>query len=299
MLFHLKAIRDYVRADFNQSDIGSFIQEADIDRWVNEAYMTYSRKLMLTSEGYFEQLFPLDITAGQEAIALPTIFDGRGKHLKTILLERVLPTERIPLRFHRRYNEANSTNGGLSGWSFLPTWKFRGNNIILEPTPTFTEVATATTGLILTAQVMPARLHMGTAQGGTATSITFDADADPRNSYYVGTSIYIISGTGVGQIRTISAYNGLTKIATVPTWTVNPDSTSVFSTLIHEDFSEDFHEILPLYALKCAFGKERSHSSIVAEIASRLKPLEDQLKDFCEDRTEARKFMQPWHNELF
>ena len=263
--------------------------------------MTYSRKLMLTDQGYFEQTFPLDITAGVEAIALPTVLDGRGKHLKTILLERVLPTSRVPLTFHRRYNEANSTNGGIAGWSYLPTWKFRGNNIILEPTPTFTELnAGGTAGLLLTAQIMPARLHLGTAQAGGALTITFDTAADPRNSYYVGTQIYIISGTGAGQIRTVLSYVGSTKIATMTAgWTVVPDSTSIFSTLVHEDFPEDFHEMLPLYALKCAFGKERSHQAQVAEIATRLKPLEDQMKDFCNNRTTARKFMQAWNIELF
>jgi hypothetical protein len=299
-MFHLQEIRDYVRADFNQSDIGSFIQEADIDRWANEGYMKYAHSLMLTDEGYFEQTFSLDITSGKEEIPLPTIFDGRGKHLKTILLERVLATERIPLRFHKRYNEANSTNGGLAGWSYLPTWKFRGNNLILEPTPTFTEAGTATSGLMLTAQVMPARLHLGTAQAGDASSITFDTAADPRNSYYVGAQVYIVSGTGAGQLRTVSAYVGLTKVATVSaTWTVNPDSTSIFSTVIHEDFPEDFHELLPLYALKRAFGKERSNNTEQSFILTTLKELENQLKDFCEDRTDARKFMQPWHIELF
>lgn len=300
MLFNLQAIRDYVRADFNQSDVGSFIQEADIDRWVNEGYMNYSHRLMLSDEGYFEQTFGLDITANQEAVALPTVFDGRGKHMKTILLERVLSTERVPLRFHKRYNEANSTNGGVGGWSYLPTWKFRGNNIILEPTPTFTEAASATSGLLLTAQVMPARLHLGTAQAGGNTSITFDTSADPRTSYYVGCQVYIVSGTGAGQIRTVSAYVGSTKVATVSAaWTTNPDNTSVFTTLLHEDFPEDFHELLPLYSLKCALAKERSGSAEATHINGRLKELELQLKDYCEDRTTARKFMQPWNIELF
>jgi hypothetical protein len=220
--------------------------------------------------------------------------------MKTMLLERVLATERVPLRFHKRYNEANSTNGGISGWSYLPSWKFRGNYLILEPTPTFTELNNGgTAGLLLTAQVMPPRLHLGTASAGGATSITFDSAADPRTSYYVGCSIYIVSGTGNGQIRTVTAYVGSTKVATVDSaWTVNPDSTSVFSTLLHEDFPEDFHEMIPLYALKRAYGKERSLQAQLTSITTTLKPLEDQLKDYCEDRTTARKFMQPWHIEL-
>lgn len=301
MLFHLQGIRDYVRGDFNQANIGSFIQEADIDRWANEGYMAYTHRLMLTDQGYFEQTFPLDITAAQEQIALPTIFDGRGKFMKTILLERVLATSRVPLTFHRRYNEANSTNGGLAGFSYLPTWKFRGNNIILEPTPTFTELnAGGTAGLLLTAQIMPPRLYLATALAGSSTTMTFDSSADPRDSYYNGARVYIISGTGAGQINTVLSYVGATRVATFnSSWGVTPNSTSVFSTLMHEDFPEDFHEMIPLYALKCAFGKERDGNSAQSFIITRLKELENQLKDFCDKRTTARKFMQAWHIELF
>lgn len=299
MLFHLPAIRDYIRADFSQDSVTGFVDEPMLDRWVNEGYMKYSHVLMLADEGYFEQTFGLDIISGQEEVPLPSLFDGRGAHLKTMLLERVLSNQRIPLTFHKRYNEANSTNGGLSGFSFLPTWKFRGSNIILEPTPTFTELASSTSGLLLTAQVMPARLVSGTVVAATATTITLPTVADPRDDYYNGERIFIVSGTGAFQFRTITDYVGLTRVATVAAWTITPDLTSVFSTLIHEDFPEDFHELLPLYGLKCAFGKERSMSTDQGHLVTRMRELEQMLKDFVEDRTTARKFMQPWHIELF
>jgi hypothetical protein len=300
MLFTLPAIREYVRRDFSQDGTTGFISTDDIDRWVNEGYMRYVHHLMLADAGYFEQTFQLGITSGQEEIALPTIFDGRGKFMKSMLLERVNSTERIPLRFHKRYNEANSTSGGLSGFSYLPTWKFRGNNIILEPTPTFTEAASSTTGLLLTAQVMPPRLRSATAQAGTGTTITLDTGADPRNDYYKTTKIFIVSGTGAGQVATISGYVGLTKVATVSsTFSPVPDLTSVYSIVIHEDFPEDFHEMLPLYALKCALGKERSMTTDQQYLVTRLATLESDFKNYVEDRTTARKFMQPWNIELF
>lgn len=67
----------------------------------------------------------------------------------------------------------------------------------------------------------------GTAQSGAASTITLAAGASTnilRNS-----AVKILSGTGAGQIRGISAYNTGTKIATIyPDWATNPDNTSVY-----------------------------------------------------------------------
>ncbi len=69
----------------------------------------------------------------------------------------------------------------------------------------------------------------GTAVAGGATTITLDAGASTVNDFYNTNIISITSGTGVGQIRTISNYVGVTKVATVSqAWTTIPDATSVF-----------------------------------------------------------------------
>jgi hypothetical protein len=44
-------------------------------------------------------------------------------------------------------------------------------------------------------------------------------------------SVWITSGTGDSQLRTITDYNGTTKVATVATWTTNPDTTSVYEVM--------------------------------------------------------------------
>lgn len=74
-------------------------------------------------------------------------------------------------------------------------------------------------------------IHSGTAQAGsTATTIKLAAAASATNSLYVGDLIAIRSGTGVQQVRTIIAYNGTTKIATVDrSWVTTPDATSVYA----------------------------------------------------------------------
>jgi hypothetical protein len=76
-------------------------------------------------------------------------------------------------------------------------------------------------------------LQVGTAQAGGATSITIDATGVPSssatNDAYKYQLITIRSGTGIGQTRQITAYNGTTKVATVNlAWTVNPSSDSEY-----------------------------------------------------------------------
>lgn len=70
----------------------------------------------------------------------------------------------------------------------------------------------------------------GTAQAGAAATITLASGSNTITDYYVGDTITIASGTGAGQSRTISAYNGTTKVATVSSnWTTPPDATSVYA----------------------------------------------------------------------
>ncbi len=69
----------------------------------------------------------------------------------------------------------------------------------------------------------------GTAQGGSADTITLDVGASAVNDFYNQFVVRITSGLGVGQIREIVGYNGSTKVATVnDPWGIVPNSTSVF-----------------------------------------------------------------------
>lgn len=73
----------------------------------------------------------------------------------------------------------------------------------------------------------------GVAQAGGASTMTFPANAAPIDDYYLPGVILITGGTGEGQSRKITAYNGTTKVATVDTaWDTVPDSTSEFSVLV-------------------------------------------------------------------
>lgn len=70
----------------------------------------------------------------------------------------------------------------------------------------------------------------GVAQAGGATSITLNGSAVATDDYYNNMLVYLHSGTGFGQARRITDYNGTTKVATVGTaWTTNPDNTTGYS----------------------------------------------------------------------
>lgn len=71
-------------------------------------------------------------------------------------------------------------------------------------------------------------VSMKTAQSADSTHITLAADASAVHDYYNGMWIEIVGGTGVKEARLITDYDGSTKIATVATWDVTPDSSSIY-----------------------------------------------------------------------
>ena len=74
--------------------------------------------------------------------------------------------------------------------------------------------------------------NTGTAQSGsTSTTIILASTASATDDIYNNMTVYISSGTGSGQIKTITDYVGSTKTATVSTWTTNPDTTSVYEVM--------------------------------------------------------------------
>ena len=69
-----------------------------------------------------------------------------------------------------------------------------------------------------------------TAVSATTNTITFPNYFSSANDAYVGVDISITAGVDAGDFRTITAYNGVTKTATVNTnWTVTPTSGSTFA----------------------------------------------------------------------
>ncbi len=69
----------------------------------------------------------------------------------------------------------------------------------------------------------------GTAQAGTANSITLATSASSTDRYYNGLTITLTGGTGAGQSRTVLGYDGTTRVAQVATWGTVPDTSSSYA----------------------------------------------------------------------
>lgn len=73
-------------------------------------------------------------------------------------------------------------------------------------------------------------LDDGTAQAGTADTITLVSGSNTNNGFFNGTTIQLSAGAGVGQSRIISDYDGTTKIAVItPAWITTPDSSTDYN----------------------------------------------------------------------
>lgn len=80
-------------------------------------------------------------------------------------------------------------------------------------------------------ETLTASAVTGTAQAGSAGSITLAAGASSTNNIYTGMVISLTGGTGSGSSGIITNYVGSTKVATVQktTTTFTPDGTSAYS----------------------------------------------------------------------
>ena len=73
----------------------------------------------------------------------------------------------------------------------------------------------------------------GTATSATGTTLVNSAKAWATNQW-ANYQVRIVSGTGAGQFRSITSNTGTTL--TVPTWTITPDATSVYSIEGNDDY---------------------------------------------------------------
>jgi hypothetical protein len=117
-----------------------------------------------------------------------------------------------------------------------------------------TSVTTAATAATPTASLTAAEsrvFHSGTAQAGSADSITLAAGASSVFNLYTCSVIKIYGGTGAGQARVISNYDGSTKIVSIDrNWQTTPDNTSIYSIFaddtspLNDNLAPDVEQVL-------------------------------------------------------
>ncbi len=124
----LLQLRTRVREYLDEST-AVYWTDPELNGWINQSYFYEYRLVAEAAEGYFTVVTTHNITATVAEIPLPS------DHWRTRLVERIYQTFTVPMRYFARNESANIiSNTNFSGL-YLPTFRFRGNNLLLEPTP--------------------------------------------------------------------------------------------------------------------------------------------------------------------
>lgn len=109
--------------------------DSELATYINDGIRKYFGEVVQNSEGQFTTTTNLNIVAGTETVSLPTdCFEVKKLYKK-------VGTSFIPLAYNDNYLASYSTEGGTNSNSYLPYFYFRGNDIVLRPTPNFSETA--------------------------------------------------------------------------------------------------------------------------------------------------------------
>lgn len=146
------------------STIGEYFTEQEIKQAVGDSYRYYVGIMVQLGAGYFETTTNLDIVANVETVDLSAL---TPPFWTVSLLERYVTNGRIPLKPFERRLRANTTLSTGAGDAYRPTYKIRGQNLVLEPYPLFSE----TSALKLDYVYQPTF-----PTSASADSFTFDAD---------------------------------------------------------------------------------------------------------------------------
>lgn len=124
----------------------------------------------------------------------------------------------------------------------------------------------------------------------SSNTITLDSIYSSSDNYYINDMVVVSSGTGIGQTRHITNYNGTTKVATLnENWTTNPTASSEikiydgFSGIVNispgYDFTQIDYSATPTINVLCSLEKQTGATAspsmgvpIVAEI--NLNPIQ-------------------------
>lgn len=125
-----------VRNLLNQPNpANSFWTDAELTEYLNEGVRMYFAEVMKNSEGYFQPTpVLLNVVSGSETVALPVdFFEARALYIR-----RNNGWEILEYR-----NDVTSgfidMGGGAGSNTYNPSYYFQGNNLVLHPTPNFSE----------------------------------------------------------------------------------------------------------------------------------------------------------------
>lgn len=187
---------------------GNIIQMIPRYNWANNTY--FDRYDQNDGDLYSKQFFVIN-----DNYEVYKIIDNNNGANST-----VKPSLPIP------YGTFNTADGYV--WKYMYTVQSNANtnfisNTYIPVTPNANVTANAIGGTIDVIRVTGGGTNYQTYYSGYLTAsvnnytVSIDSGASPYNDYYTGSSIYLNSGYGSGQIRTIKRYDGLNRLVTVTT----------------------------------------------------------------------------------
>jgi len=132
----------------------AFWTQTVVNSQLNEAYRYYWAFIIKLHEGYFTKTDNIDFDANAAGVYnLPADF------FKARLVSRLLSNEKVPLKYHERYDYPIAKTIGNATYN-LPTYRFRGAQILFEPAPDFTEVNAVEVEYVRTLAVLTAAVDV-------------------------------------------------------------------------------------------------------------------------------------------
>lgn len=246
---------------------------------VNDEQLFVAGRILQAAPDYFDITESYSVVSGTQEYDLPINFVKANycEYADSLDVDSsriILPIIHQLKRAYSRSPEANL--GYIDSRYYL-----RRNKIGFVPSPTQSRTVT----LHYARRLSP--IHYGTATAGAATTITFPSTPTAGlvsniNDFYNGDCIYIVSGTGAGQIRVISDYVGSTRVATVSSaWATNPSTDSVYS--IISEIPPEFHDILPVGGAIRALAKA-SQKETPASLSNLYETLFNQMIGIIDSR---------------
>jgi len=125
-----------VRNMLNQPNpSNSFWSDAELTEYLNEGCRIYFAEVTKNDEGLFTTTTDLDIALNTQTVALPS-----DAFVVKAIWKKV-PNGYEILDYRNNLTESYTTQGGTSSTAYFPSYSFRGNNLVLLPTPNFAETS--------------------------------------------------------------------------------------------------------------------------------------------------------------
>lgn len=123
---YLTAVRDLLNQP-NASN--SFWSDAELVRYINEGIRMYFLEVTTNDEGFWTKTADLSMVANVETITLPS------DCFKVKAVYRAVSQGYVVLPYRNAESDSYSTISGGAGDTYLPSYYFRENSLVLRPVP--------------------------------------------------------------------------------------------------------------------------------------------------------------------